>query len=298
MSELPSSPHPLAAAHPEWLEKALAQPGRSHYVEANGARLHFLSWGFEDRHKPTLLFVHGFRGHAHWWDFIAPWFTENYRVVAMDLSGMGDSSHRVQYDAGIPSGDIAAIAEHISQSPVIAIGHSYGGSRLLRACSERPELFQRLVIVDSYVVFEGESLPSEPIKVRGNHQYPDLASGAARFRLIPAQADAIPGLVEHVARHSLRRDAGGWRWKFDTSLPPGGAREADGGRMLARVTRPVDYLYGELSVVVNRQRAERIVQALPQACGPIEIPAGHHHLMFDQPLALISTLRALLATQP
>lgn len=298
MSELSRNIPPLSATRPEWVEWALAQSGRSHFIDANGSRLHFLSWGFEDTYKPTLLFVHGFRGHAHWWDFIAPWFAEEYRVVAMDLSGMGDSAHRTQYDATTLGRDIAAIAEHISQSPVIAVGHSYGGSRLLRACGERPELFQRLVIVDSYVLFEGESLPPEPIKVRGNHEYPDLESGAARFRLIPAQADAMPCLVEHVAGHSLRRNGEGWRWKFDIGLPPGGARETDGGQMLARVTRPVDYLYGERSVVVSRPRAERIVQALPQARGPIAIPAGHHHLMFDQPLTLISTLRALLATQP
>jgi pimeloyl-ACP methyl ester carboxylesterase len=38
-----------------------------------------------------------------------------------------------------------------------------------------------------------------------------------------------------------------------------------------------------------------MVAALPDASGPIVIPNGYHHLMFDQPIALISTLRALLA---
>ncbi len=290
----------LAASsnRPAWVDWALGQPGRSHYLEANGSRLHFLSWSLDQKHKPTLLFVHGFRGHAHWWDFIAPWFAESYRVVALDLSGMGDSAHREQYDSTTLARDIAAVAEHVSDTPVTAVGHSYGGSRLLRASGERPELFERLVIVDSYVLFEGESLPAGPVKVRGDHVYADLPSAAARFRLLPAQADAMSCLVEHVAAHSLRRSENGWRWKFDTRLPPGGAREADGGQMLARVNCPVDYLYGERSVVVNRERAERIVQALSNGRGPIVIPTGHHHLMFDQPLALISTLRALLAASP
>ncbi|MBA1204263.1 alpha/beta hydrolase [Pseudomonas capeferrum] len=296
MNETASSTCTLAADRPDWLDWALAQPGRSHWIEANGSRLHFLSWGFDASDKPTLLFVHGFRGHAHWWDFIAPWFTEHYRVVAMDLSGMGDSAHRSEYAGTTLALDIAAIAAHISPAPVIAVGHSYGGSRLLRACGERPDLFQRLVIVDSYVLFDDEQLPAEPFKVRGGHVYPDLASGAARFRLIPAQPHAIPALVAHVAGHSLRHTELGWRWKFDPDLPAGGARETDGRQMLARVKCPVDYLYGERSVVVSRARAERVVNALPNARGPIAIAAGHHHLMFDQPLTLISTLRALLAT--
>jgi len=296
MTESSRTLQPVPSARPGWVRWALGQPGSSHFIDANDSRLHFLSWGFEDAHKPVLLFIHGFRGHAHWWDFIAPWFTEQYRVVAMDLSGMGDSAHRARYEAATLSRDIAAIAEHVS-NPVTAVGHSYGGSRLLRACGERPELFQQLVIVDSYVLFEGETLTAEPVKVRRDRQSPDLASGAARFRLLPGQDDAMPCLVEHVANHSLRHNGEGWQWKFDAGLPPGGSRETDGEQMLARITCPVDYVYGDSSVVASRERAERIVRAIRRARGPIAIPAGHHHLMFDQPLTLISTLRALLAVQ-
>lgn len=295
MNERSSSSTTSETSRPSWVEWALERPGRSHFVEANGARLHFLSWNFEHTDRPTLLFVHGFRGHAHWWDFTAPFFTDDYRVIALDLSGMGDSAHREQYQPSTLAHDIIAIAELLGPSPVIAIGHSYGGSRVLRACAERPELFQRLIIIDSYVVFEGEPPPREPPKIRGDREYPDLPSALARFRLLPTQPDAMVCLVTHIAEHSLRRSETGLRWKFDANLPPGGARETDGGQMLSRVIRPVDYICGERSVVVSRERADRVVQALPDVCGPIVIPDGHHHLMFDQPIALISTLRALLA---
>lgn len=58
---------------------------------------------------------------------------------------------------------------------------------------------------------------------------------------------------------------------------------------------PVDYIYGEHSLVVNAARARRIVATLPRARNAIEIPDAHHHIMFDQPVALISVLQALLA---
>lgn len=289
--------HPaVGQTNPPWLEWALQRPGRSHFIHANGARLHFLSWNFEATDKPTLLFVHGFRGHAHWWDFIAPFFSADFRVVALDLSGMGDSEHREQYESATLARDVAAVAELLGPAPVIAIGHSYGGSRVLRACAERPELFARLLIIDSYVIFEGEPPPQEPPRIRGDREYPDQASALARFRLLPTQPDSLPCLVRHVAEHSLCWTRTGVRWKFDSNLPPGGARETDGGQMLGRVTCPVDYLCGEASVVVSAERARRIVDALPRGNGPIVIPSGHHHLMFDQPIALISTLRALLAS--
>jgi len=296
MSEI--SRHSLDAEQlkPEWLQWALQRPGRSHFVHTNGARLHFLSWNFEAIDKPTLLFVHGFRGHAHWWDFIAPFFSADFRVVALDLSGMGDSEHRQNYEATTLACDVIAIADLLGPAPVIAIGHSYGGSRVLRACAERPELFARLLIIDSYVIFEGEAPPLEPPRIRGEREYPDLQSALARFRLLPTQPDALPCLVRHVAEHSLRRTNSGVRWKFDTKLPPGGARETDGGQMLSKVTCQVDYLCGESSVVVSAERAQRIVDTLPRCNGPVVVPSGHHHLMFDQPIALISTLRALLAS--
>lgn len=288
---LPAEVH----AEPEWFTWALGVPGDSHYIEANGNRLHFLAWNYERGDLPTLILVHGFRGHAHWWDFIAPFFVESYRVIALDLSGMGDSGHRDAYASGEMAGDIIATLEATCDAPAIVIGHSYGGSRTLRACAERPELFERLIIIDSYVLFEGETMPQEPAKIRGDREYPDIESAMARFKLMPSQPEAMPCLVDYVARQSLRQQGSGYRWKFDPRLPAGGARETDGGEMLAKVTRPVDYICGERSAVIQRSRAERMVAAMPNAHGPIVIPAGHHHLMFDQPIALISTLRALLA---
>jgi pimeloyl-ACP methyl ester carboxylesterase len=54
-------------------------------------------------------------------------------------------------------------------------------------------------------------------------------------------------------------------------------------------------VYGEHSALVQEQHARRIVAGLPDCRGPIAIPDGHHHLMLDQPQALIATLNALLA---
>lgn len=289
--------HGIAKAHdqPEWYAWALSKPGTSHFIEVNDNRLHYLAWNHDRRDLPTLLFVHGFRGHAHWWGFIAPFFANSHRIIALDLSGMGDSGHRPAYSSETLAHDIIATIEATCSQPAIAIGHSYGGSQVLRACAERPELFQRLIIIDSYVLFEGEAAFEEPVRIRGDREYPDMASAMARFKLMPWQPEAEPCLVEYVAYHSLRPQGTGFRWKFDPKLPAGGAPENDGGVMLARVTRPVDYVCGEHSEVIPPDRAERMVTALPNVTGPIVIPAGYHHLMFDQPIALISTLRALLA---
>jgi len=51
--------------------------------------LHGLDYG--GRGRPPLLFLHGGSAHAHWWDFVAPAFTEHFHVMALDQRGHGDS---------------------------------------------------------------------------------------------------------------------------------------------------------------------------------------------------------------
>ena len=291
MSEA-SAPGTEAAA-PDWFVRALARPAHSNSIPFEGAALHYRSWNAGDTGKPGLLFVHGYRGHSHWWDFIAPFFTDRFRVAAMDFSGMGDSGHRPAYSLGQHGAEIAAVIDHARLAPATVVAHSYGGSRLLRCCADAGEGIAHAVVVDAYVTFPDLALPRIPDQPHRRPPYPDYAAARSRFRLVPDQY-AEPYLLEHVARHSLKAVEGRWTWKFDPALPPG-TPEADGPGLLGRIAAPVSYICGERSVVVDAGRARRVGAALRQGRGPVVIPQAGHHIMLDQPLALIAALQALLA---
>ena len=77
---------------PDWFKRAVSTPREDRVVEVAGCPIHYLRWG--DTAKPGVLLVSGSGAHAHWWDFIAPYFTDHNCVAAIDLSGMGDSGHR------------------------------------------------------------------------------------------------------------------------------------------------------------------------------------------------------------
>lgn len=279
---------------PAWLADTIATPPESREVFADGALLHYLGWNLGDTHKPGLLLVHGYRAHAHYWDFIAPYFVDRYRVVAMDLSGMGDSGHRREYTAGGYAQDIAAVVRHAGLGPAVVIGHSFGGARALRFAADFPELVAHVIVLDSIFRFS-DSPPREGADKRGRTEpYPDYASARARYRLTPAQPVINEFLVDHVARHSITQVEGGWLWKFDPDLPLG-PHEQDAAEHLSKVAVPVDVVRGEFSTVVSQQAAERVVRLLAHGRGPIVIPQAYHYLMLDQPIALIATLRALLA---
>nr|WP_284738975.1 alpha/beta hydrolase [Pseudomonas sp. CG7] len=254
-----------------------------------------MAWNEEDRHKPAILLAHGYRAHAHWWDFIAPFFCENYRVFALDFCGMGDSEWRPTYSAETFVDELRAVIEHAGLSPVTLIGHSYGGTRVLRACTKFAELIERAIVVDSFVAFIDSDEPATP-RQYGGHFYPDADSAIQRFRLLPEQP-VHDWARAYIARHSLRKAKQGWTWKFDPDLPYA-IFERDGEALLREIRVPLDMVCGEHSVVMDGARARRVGEVLAaqnNARGPVIIPDAYHHLMLDQPLALISTLRALLA---
>ena len=102
----------------DWFEESIKVLPTSHFVEVRDKKIHYLQWG--DSNKPGLLFIHGYSAHAHWWDFIAPAFVENYSVVAIDLSGAGDSEHRDNYSQEIFADEIKAVCEDMSCDSVIS----------------------------------------------------------------------------------------------------------------------------------------------------------------------------------
>lgn len=289
--------HGPAAPEAWWRRQVSECPGTSHFADVNGARLHYLRWS--EGRGPLLLFVHGFRGHAHWWDWIAPSFAREFDVVALDLSGMGDSARRAHYDRQVFAQDILGLVEHIGR-PACIVGHSFGGTSLVHACaldseSSRPPAIEHAVVIDSWIRFPDDPV-FKPGQLRPGQTYDDYESARSRFRLVPPQAVAEPTMLDHLARHSLHPVDGLWHWKFDPAMPEFSPLN-NGPELLLRVSTPTDIVYGGASSIVNRTRAQRCVEALANGRGPFEIPDGGHHMMFDQPQALVATLDALLRTR-
>jgi pimeloyl-ACP methyl ester carboxylesterase len=283
-----------APATPEWFTRVIAVSSESHFVDVDGASIHYLSWNAHEVTKPGLLFAHGFRAHARWWSFIAPFLMDRYRVYALDFAGMGDSGSRAEYSSTSFSRDIMGVLDHAGVSQPVLVGHSFGGGRVLRACFDNPGRIRRLVIIDSHVHLADESRPrSGAMELKPKRMYATYEQARARFRLVPPQNRAAPYILDYVGHHSLKPVDGGWTWKFDEKMMP--RWDAPGAKeVLEGIDVPVALIYGDDSAVVSRQHAQNVARHLRHLTGPIEIPASHHHVLLDQPLSLVSALRALL----
>jgi pimeloyl-ACP methyl ester carboxylesterase len=119
---------------PQWFTDALAAPVETGEVRVAGVPVRYRAWGV--RESPGIVLVHGGAAHSRWWDHVAPLLANGRRVVALDLSGHGDSGRRDRYDLDSWADEtLAAATDAGAAGPVTLVGHSMGGYVVLRAAS-------------------------------------------------------------------------------------------------------------------------------------------------------------------
>lgn len=289
----------LTAPAPAWFRTAIEQSVTSHYIEVDGCPIHYLRWHHDT--PPTtqrgVLFVHGGGAHANWWRFIAPFFVRDFHVVAIDLSGMGDSGERATYRAEQRVDEMRAVIAHAELGPQpFVVGHSYGGYMLMRFGALYGEKIGGGVIVDSPVCHP-ESPPDvpQPPSINRVLRYDSFEAGLARFRLLPPQPCANDFIVEFIGRHSLKESAEGWTWKFGLGTMTAERFEILYHDDLPQMHCRTALIYGQHSALVSRETAAYMSGLMGSEAPIIEIPEAHHHVMLDQPLGFVSALRTLLA---
>ena len=134
----------------------------SNYVSANGIRHHYLEWG--EPSSPPLLMLHA-TGLCAWpWKPIARQLADNYRVLAFDQRGHGDTDKSDKgYKFEYAGEDLASIVETLDlQSPRV-IGHSSGGLAAIIASNLLAGRFDRVVLVETRVSNDAPSAPSQDL---------------------------------------------------------------------------------------------------------------------------------------
>jgi pimeloyl-ACP methyl ester carboxylesterase len=292
-------------AAPAWFTRAIADEPEVDRTVVDGAEVATLAWGGRD--QPTLVLVHGGAAHARWWSPLAPLLAERSRVVALDLTGHGDSDRREVYRVEQWADEIVAAAEAVGGSgrPIVA-GHSMGGFVTIATAALHGRSLDGAIVIDAPVRrLDPESAEAVGGRMfRSPKTYPDLATGIEHFHLVPPQPCENPWMLEHVARTSLTETAGGWTWKFDPGVfvrRAGPTRTAEFAPLLARAACRVAVVNGADSAIVDedvRAYMAELLAGSPAAVAGvpfIEVPEARHHLMLDQPLAVVTALRAILA---
>ncbi|MEQ8768080.1 MAG: alpha/beta hydrolase, partial [Planctomycetota bacterium] len=121
-----------------------------HHDAKNGdVRIHYVTLG--DPEAPLIVLLHGFPDYWYTWREQMPALAEEYRVAAMDLRGYDRSDAPDGVDAYAMRhliGDVAAVIAAEGRKSAIVIGHDWGAAIAWQVAMWRPDLVERLVILN------------------------------------------------------------------------------------------------------------------------------------------------------
>lgn len=246
-----------------------------------------------------LLALHGWLDNAASFDVLAP-LLDQCRVVAVDLSGQGLSSHRPsssQYLIWSDLVDLLAIADQLGWDTFNVIGHSRGGMISTLLAISAPERVTKLVTLDTLMPFpspvdeatknlreyirdERRFLAKKAEKVE-QKPFPTLDKAVeVRQMLMPIEYDS----AIRILRRGSREVEGGYVWRHDERMK---------GRSAFKLSAEHnEVLYQDLDsetlffITKNQLKSSPHLTDFSEKNSKVEMIAveGNHHFHLEEPV--------------
>jgi pimeloyl-ACP methyl ester carboxylesterase len=98
----------------------------------------------------ALVFLHGWCGDREYWKHQVDGFAADYRVVALDQAGHGESGkNRKLWSVSGLASDVDTVVKALDLKRVILVGHSMGGPVALLAAKRMPQTVVAVIGVDT-----------------------------------------------------------------------------------------------------------------------------------------------------
>ena len=268
------------------------------YLNLGDLELHYLEWGSPT--NPTVILLHGLRGHAHSWDEVSQALLDKYHVIALDQRGRGSSDWSPVQDYSIEaySNDLLKLTESLNIDHFILIGHSMGGRNSMYFASQHPDKLIKLGIID--IGPKIDSVGSERI---GD----EMANG-------PIEFTSISEIINHLKKSSpfasddtlLRRatyatkitDNGTYIWTYDPAIRDqrktgSNIQPLDLWGDIPKITCPTMIFRGLQSDILSEEVAQQMVQHFPYS-RTVGINNATHTVFEDNPTEFIQELLKFL----
>ena len=261
----------------------------SHDVVLGGMRFNYLEW---EGSEETVVLLHGGALNAHSWDGVCHDLGPDYRRIAPDLRGHGDSEWSPVADYRLNSHirDVERFLDRVAPERFFLVGHSLGGHIALRYAALHGKRLKALVVVDTCPFVQPQAAID---KLR------EFLTGRNAFTQFEDAIDYVLGYEPYRDADQLRRSLqfalrqtpdGSWTWKsdrrhltqayFDQAMRELRSLEND----LHAIKCPVLLVRGEHGVVSSAD-AEEFVRLLPGA-RVVTIASAGHNVHSDDPRAL------------
>ncbi|MER6992356.1 alpha/beta hydrolase [Saccharopolyspora hirsuta] len=252
----------------------------------NGIRTHYCANGS----GPAVVFVHGLAQDHRSWQRQQEAFTD-HRTYAYDVRGHGATA------LGAADGtleqlrdDLLAFLAEVS-GPAVCVGFSLGGTVVLSAAAQRPDLVTGAVVLGTSSVVGRRAAE---INLQRAEQAADRAALLESLRedtraMTYASTVDIDELVAY--RASTIGDGAGYA---NALTAMAGIRDNPLTPALAAIECPVTVIGAEHDAICPRKAADILLEGLPRATY-LEIPNSGHLMNVDNPEAVTTALRTALA---
>ncbi len=116
----------------------------------------------------TLLFLHGWCINKNYWEEQINYFSQNYKVIALDLPGFGKSTaERDDWTIEQYALDIKAFIDKLELKNVIIVGHSMSGDIMLELGIKNPKAIIGLVGIDNFKLIDVQFTAEQLAEMNG-----------------------------------------------------------------------------------------------------------------------------------
>ena len=240
------------------------------------------------------------RDSARSWDVFASSMAGEYRVLALDSRGHGQS------DWAGPGGytfdhhvsDVRTLCDALGLDDAILVGHSAGGRYAWAYAAENPDRVRALIIVDidpdpenTQTARDFSDIAEEPDSWEGLDQFLQRL----RLRQVYTGDSALRAQAEAVSKLN---DEGKYVWKADIRIVTEYERP-DLWDSWGRIRCPVLLLRGRQSNLLTHETAVRMREALPASQVRLaELEGGGHWFYQDFPGAFEAAVRWFIEGLP
>ena len=258
-------------------------------IEVNGARTCYVEQGSGD---PVVL-VHGLGGTGRdiFKRLLTP-LSEQYRVVAYDLRGSGQSSVTPgPYTVELLADDLDAILKALGLDTVTLVGHSLGGGIALHYAATRPDRVRAVVGIGAITGLseqgkEGMEARAQTVERQGMAA---VAETVATNGLAPSFRQSNPDEFQEFVSLITANDTAGYAAQCRALVA------MDVTSQLPEVSCPVLLVCGEKDQA-STPAANIVNAALIAEVRLVELADTAHIIPWEQPDAVLAALTAFLRT--
>lgn len=261
-------------------------PYQPHYIKHNDVRMHYIDEGQGE----VILLLHGEPSWCYLYRKFVPILSPYYRVVAPDFIGFGKSDKYASmddYDYNMHLDSLLDFIDQLELKNITVVVQDWGGLLGLGAVGQRPDLFARLVIMNTTLPTGDKPMPFS-FKLWQNyaHHWPFFtAEGIVKFGTYQPMSKEVYNA--YAAPFPSRKYMAGAR-KFPPMVPstpnmPGVKEMLQAREVLQQWQKPALVMFSDQDPIM-RGRDKWFRRSIPTAENEpfIEIKDAGHFLQEDK----------------